>query len=286
MQAARRTAPEPAIRSELTGAAASALAESGIQPLSLLHAGAFLCVFDALLADGRHAVVKLPRAAVADHLGAVHLVAREHARLAAIHHPHVVAPYALIRWPGGAALVLEKLPGGDLVPLGGRRPGCWLPAAAAVLAGLEAVHAQGHTHGDLKASNVLRTQDGRYKLIDLGSAAAFGAPLGGGGRTPAHEPAYFRFERADPAQDLHAFAVLVYELATGRLPFGPEPGAGAPRRPPVLGIGTGEPALRRLAEIVSATLAADCAGKIGTLIEFCDVIEFVDRHRAAANGGN
>lgn len=294
----------------MTRTAARALAEAGLQVRARLHTGPHLQVFEARLsrlsdalstgprpfeprppeprpsesrlsdarpadvpgAEGRAAVVKLPRPEFEGHAGAIRLVTREYERLAHLNHPGIVSCLGLVRWAGGAALVLENLPGGDLVPLGGTPPERWLQAAGAILAGLGALHARGHTHGDLKAANVRLTASGRARLIDLGSAEDFGARLGAGGRTRAHEPTRFTFEHACAAQDVYAFAVLIHELATGRLPYGPEPLRNGPPPPP-MALGAKDRRFRRLDDRVMATLLADRPRHIGTLIEFCDVIE-------------
>lgn len=253
----------------------------GVIAETRLRAGAVVDVYRGRLADGGPVAIKLTGERAHGHPGASALVEREHRMLIAVDDPRVVRPLRFARRAGSAALVIEYLPGGDLVPLAAEPPAAWADAALDIVAGLRAAHAAGIVHGDLKARNVLFAADGRAKLIDFGSALAVGQPRRRGGRTPAHEPLRFTLDRAAPEQDVYALAVLLYELAAGRLPFGTAPSAYAP--PPPLRAATA--AERALAERISATLAASDPAGTGTLLEFADVLESV-RGETAGRGGS
>lgn len=295
------TAPDPP-RAAHVAHAAAAFAACGVEPGMLLHSGDVVDVIQGFVAssstasgdpsspDSRRAergasaaplpvAVKLTRERWRGHPGAIELVAREHRVLAGIDHPHVVRARCFAERAGAAVLVTELLPGGDLVPLAGSPPKHWLPAARAVAAALEAVHAAGFVHGDVKARNVLFDADGRAKLIDFGSARPIGAPRPHGGRTRAHEILRFDPGLASPVEDAYAFAVLLYELISGRLPFGPEPARWSPPAPLDPGPERG---LEPLAARVMAALDAERAEDVVTLIEFADVLESV--HADAARG--
>lgn len=99
------------------------------------------------------------------------------ARLAAkVRHRNVVAVEEVIENGKSPVIVMEHLEGGslaDLLRARGSLP--WRDAVVVmqdVLAGLEAVHANGIVHRDVKPSNVLLTHDGAAKIADFGIAVA------------------------------------------------------------------------------------------------------------------
>jgi serine/threonine-protein kinase len=186
-------------------------------------------------------------------------IVREHETLRLAAHRHVVAARGLRVVADAPALALEYLDGGDLVPLLGAPARHWLAPVRDVAAALIHLHALGFVHRDVKARNVLLDGAGRARLIDFASALPIGAPAPRGGTTAG----YARATPADTASvrdDVRAFAALVHELATGRLPAAATVGCGA------------QHSLAKLAGLVARTLAAD--GVVpGGLLAFADVIE-------------
>ncbi|HEX5543443.1 MAG TPA: serine/threonine-protein kinase [Micromonospora sp.] len=157
---------------------------------------------------------------------------RREARAAArLTHPHVthVYDYGEVPIPDGAPvpyLVMELVEGRDLAHRLSKGPLPWRDAvrvAAQVAAGLAAAHRMGVVHRDIKPGNVMLTANGA-KILDFGIAAlAGGQPETDAGwliGTPAYAaPERLRAGSADPAGDVYALGVLLFECLTGRKPI-------------------------------------------------------------------
>lgn len=101
-------------------------------------------------------------------------------------------------------------------------------------------HERGILHRDLKPSNVLLTPDGAAMLLDFNLASGIEAGAQRlGGTLPYMPPEQIRdvhlhpFEadlEGDPRSDIFSLGVILYELLTGKLPFGDPPACVAPRQ--------------------------------------------------------
>jgi tetratricopeptide (TPR) repeat protein len=157
---------------------------------------------------------------------------RREARAAArLSHPNIVQVYDLEEdEEGGDAIVLEYVQGRTVAELLGGGP---LPVdqavelAAQVADGLAAAHAAGLVHRDLKAENVVVTDEGRAKILDFGlvkpldpgadsTLTEHGAVLG---TYRAMAPEQAEGGEVDTRADLFSFGVLLYEMLAGRSPF-------------------------------------------------------------------
>ncbi|HEX5419753.1 MAG TPA: protein kinase [Gammaproteobacteria bacterium] len=290
MPAPKPMPAQPPMLKRAAPAKATGLTRSGLPGFeleALLHRGQGVEVWRARSTSGERVAVKTASSGTGSHPGIGAWLEREHAILAALSHPCIVRTVACGQ---GAALVMEYLGGGDLVPLAGTPAAGWLGAAAGLVAALEHVHARGFVHGDVKARNVLfaetREAEGPAKLADFGSALPIGAPHPEPWGTAAHRPLRFRMLRAAPEEDVYATAVLLYELLSGRLPFGRDPLAAAEPDWPLRSASDGsrrssrrprfnDAHLEPLAKRVMATLQASAPAEVGTLSEFADVIESV-----------
>jgi len=99
-----------------------------------------------------------------------------------------------------------------------------LRLAEEVAGGLDALHGRGVVHRDIKASNILLSQDGAAALTDFGLAkgAAYTVLTRPGqvlGTLDYMAPELIKGEPATTASDIYAFGCCVYECAAGRAPF-------------------------------------------------------------------
>ena len=163
----------------------------------------------------------------------------------AIRHPGIVEVFDFGRLPSGQAYIaMELLRGEDLSGFLARRGPLDASLAAQIaiqmLGALNATHAVGVIHRDLKPDNIFLVRDPgapgaiRVKLLDFGIAKLIGTPnaaaLSAGGRPRTKNmilgtPAYMAPEQCrggaaiDARADLYAVGCLLFELLTGRPPF-------------------------------------------------------------------
>lgn len=212
-----------------------------LQPIGQGGMGVVYEATDTRLA--RCVAVKLLPASLADDPLAVARFLREGRAAAALCHPRVCAVYDLGESEGQPFIVMERLHGTTLrrALAGGPLPlQRTLEVAAQVAEALEAAHAAGIVHRDVKPSNVFLTRDGSAKLTDFGLArrverrdgdgdpeAATGSGWAGPltragaavGTVGYMSPEQARGEVVDARSDLFSLGAVVYEMATGRPPF-------------------------------------------------------------------
>jgi serine/threonine-protein kinase len=153
---------------------------------------------------------------------------REARAAARLTHPNVtqVYDYGEAAVPGGGVvpyLVMEFVDGQSLAERlsGGPLPGPEVARIGAqVASALAAAHRLGVVHRDVKPGNIMLTSTGA-KVLDFGIAALAGAGAETGlVGTPAYAgPERLRPGPAEPASDVYALGVLLYEMATGQPPI-------------------------------------------------------------------
>ena len=142
--------------------------------------------------------------------------------------PGAVTIFDVGEWQERPFIVMEYLAGGSLEQRlreeGAQPPGralAWLGQAAATL---DAAHAHGVVHRDVKPANLLLDERGELHVADFGIASAAGLDsmtltgtvLGTAGYLAPEQAAG---GRSTPASDLYSLAVVAYELLSGHRPF-------------------------------------------------------------------
>ncbi|MER5259295.1 MULTISPECIES: serine/threonine-protein kinase [unclassified Streptomyces] len=182
---------------------------------------------------GETVAIKVLKEELANDADIVMRFLRERSVLLRLTHPNIVRTRDLVVEGELLALVMDLVEGPDLHRYL-RENGPFTPVAAALLTAqiadaLAASHADGVVHRDLKPANVLLKQDAdgamHPMLTDFGIARLADSP----GLTRTHEfvgtPAYVAPESAEgrpqtSAVDIYGAGILLYELVTGRPPFG------------------------------------------------------------------
>ncbi len=197
--------------------------------LALLGEGGMAAVYraeDTVL--GRPVAVKVLRASLAKDQAFLARFRDEARSAAALSHPNLVATYDVGQDAGYYYIVMEYVDGPSLkeaiakeAPLPVDRA---VGLALQVLAALEAAHARGVIHRDIKPQNVLLTAEGQAKVADFGIARQVAAVAQTQGGEIMGTAAYLAPERASgneasAASDVYSVGVLLFEMLTGRTPF-------------------------------------------------------------------
>jgi serine/threonine-protein kinase len=152
---------------------------------------------------------------------------REASAAGQLHHPAIATVFDVGHTEDGTPfLVMEHVKGETLRELleRGRPPlADTLRIARDVLAALSFAHDRGIVHRDVKPSNVMVTSDFRGKIMDFGIAHVMGSELTAGGDLLG-SPYYMAPEQLAKGPitartDLFSFAVVLYRMLTGVLPF-------------------------------------------------------------------
>ena len=182
------------------------------------------------------AVKVVKKDAALDQSGSQNLL-REARASSRLNHPNICTIHEVADSDGELYIVMELVEGKSLRAMTGNTglaPESVLRYGVQIASALTRAHDRGIVHRDLKSTNIVVTSDGLVKVLDFGLAkqldsGTFEGPTksyatvqdrsGVSGTLPYMAPEILRGEPADYRGDLWALGVVLYEMASGRLPF-------------------------------------------------------------------
>ena len=193
---------------------------------------------------GRHVALKFLPAELAQDADSLSRFQREARAASALNHPGICTVHAIDEHEGQHFIAMELLEGETLAERIRKGPfelGSLLDLGTQIADALESAHSKGIVHRDLKPANIFVTPRGQAKILDFGLAKIERArPAGGAEHSEAPtavqpnelttagttmgtvsymSPEQARGQLTDARTDLFSLGTVLYQMATGVLPF-------------------------------------------------------------------